>query len=166
MVWTERSGVVPVRLEGVLHARGLIPVRVDSPHAALAELCLAQRAGSKAVLIVCGVREVARLVAAVERFAPGAVVWVYEEGANPPLRPLVLTPKAPVPTDARTPPARPENGRPGARFPALVRENGLKHPPGPVDAVRREPPKSARDVLDDDELEMLLAGEKAMEDPR
>lgn len=153
-----------MRLERVLHARGLVPVRAESPHAALAELCLAQRAGSKAALIVCGVREVARLVAAVERFAPGAVVWVYEDGANPPLRPLVLTLKAPAPQD--TPPARPTTAKKDPRFPALVRENGLKHAPGPVDAVRQGPPKSARDVLDDDELEMLLAGEKAMEDPR
>ncbi len=46
----------------------------------------------------------------------------------------------------------------------LVRENGLKPDRGPADPTRRERAVSARDILDDAELEMLLAGERPMEE--
>lgn len=182
VVWTEASGVVASALTRVLRARGMEPVAAGSAHAALAELCLAQRAGVRSALIVSGVREVARVVSAVERFAPGAVVWIYEEGANPPLRPLVLSHRGSE-ASAAAPGGGGASDRP-AKAPApkavedpkrndplmrLVRENGLKRADSAADSsgqesIGRAPSVSSRDILNDAELEMLLSGEKAMED--
>lgn len=188
MVWTEPGGAIPPDLARVLDKRGLPPVHAGSPHAALAELCLAERAGVRVALIVCDVPDPARLLAAAERFAPAAVVWNFQPGANPPLRPFVLpadrprperaspqngVPAEPGPTPAKAAesPARPAEsppdrapGREGAPAIRLVRENGLKPDSPQADAIRKERPVSARDILDDAELEMLLAGERAMED--
>ena len=154
-------------LEAVLVRRGLSPLVVRSGHAALAELCVAQGAGERAALILCGVEGSERVLAAVERFAPRSVVWVYDEGANPPLRPVVEKKKT-VPAEAPSVPARdvPAASTRNGVEPLLriVRENGLKPDKGPVDAPERARAVSARDILDDAELEMLLAGERPRED--
>ncbi len=187
VVWTVGSGPVPPVLERVLVRRGLTPVAVGSGYAALAELCLAERAGVRSVLILCGTGEVQRVLGAVERFAPSSVVWVFEPGANPPLRALVekrderrpaVSGQAPgadsgvgsagAPAAGRedTPPGR-GPGAPGKTMDPLmrlVRENGVKSPPRAADRVPREAAVSARDILDDAELEMLLAGERPMEE--
>lgn len=158
---------MPPVLEAVLVRRGLAPLGVGSGHAALAELCVAQRAGERAALILCGVEGSERVLAAAERFAPRSVVWVYDEGANPPLHPVVERKKT-VPVESPSVPARdvpavpPRNGvDPLLR---IVRENGLKPDRGPADAPERARAVSARDILDDAELEMLLAGERPRED--
>ena len=185
MVWTEPGGAIPPELSRVLAARGLPPAHADSPHAALSELCLAERAGVRVALIVSDVSDTARLIAAAERFAPSAVVWIFQPGANPPLRPFVLPDEPDRPARAPAAPSRAAGKpRPGvepkpqpAESPAdrtprngstppirLVRENGLKPDSPQADAIRKDRPVSARDILDDAELEMLLAGERAMED--
>ncbi|MCC5822196.1 MAG: hypothetical protein LAT64_13975 [Phycisphaerales bacterium] len=172
VVWTDPSADLPDALARVLLARGLDPVHTRSPHNALAEVCLAEHAGRRAVLILADAPDPERVLAAAERFAPGAVVWIYQPGANPPLRPIVqITGPASVRTaqadrdesrnghheEPKSPPPPPEPMRP-------VRETTLKPVPAPADPIRTDRPLSARDILDDDELEMLLAGEKAMED--
>lgn len=201
VVWTDASARIAPSLARVLSSRGLEPTHAASAHTALAELCLDQRAGRRPVLILDGVHDPARLLAGVERFAPDAVVWIFEPGANPPLRPVVL-PNArqakPVerskveikPTQKPTPkPAAPAAVCNGTHTPAqappplrLARDPGptvTAHdpapetrpappptPPAPPPPAARREPISARDVLDDAELEMLLAGERAMEDKR
>ncbi len=171
VVWVGQPGAdaVPSALERVLLSRGLVPVAVGSGHAALAELCVAQRAGLRSALILCGVGDADRVLTGVERFTPLAVVWVYEEGANPPLRPVVVqraeaSPKAGEP--AKIAPGRPAYAPLNRAEPLmrLVRENGLKPDRPLVDSNRRERAISARDILDDAELEMLLAGERPMEE--
>jgi hypothetical protein len=171
VVWVDGPGGVPSALERVLVSRGMEPVRVGSGHGALAELCVAERAGSRSALILCGVGEADRVLGAVERFAPSAVVWVFEAGANPPLRALVVQA---VKKEEKAEPARGAaertNGAAGASgvetdpLMRLVRENGLKNDRPAADPVRRERAVSARDILDDAELEMLLAGERPMEE--
>lgn len=168
VVWAAGPGGVPSALEGVLVKRGLTPVGVRSGYGALAELCLAERAGVRSALILCGVGEADRVLAAVERFAPSAVVWVFEAGANPPLRAIVVKKEEKaVPAKAAAPRT---NGAAGASrgetdpLMRLVRENGLKNGRPPADRVVRERAVSARDILDDAELEMLLAGERPMEE--
>lgn len=163
VVWTAAGRPVPPSLAGALGARGVSIVHAGNAHTAMAELCLAQRAGERAGLILCGPVDAGRVLDAAERFAPRAVVWVYEEGANPPLRPLVQRAR-PEPEPAPQAPAPgPVAGRNGAGVLRLVREAGLKASNGRADASEAV---TARDVLDDAELEMLLAGERAMEDPR
>lgn len=167
VVWVGGPGGVASALEAVLVRRGLSPLVVRSGHLALAELCVAQGAGERAALILCGVEGSERVLAAVERFAPLAVVWVYDEGANPPLRPVVEKKKT-VPAEAPSVPARDvpaASARKGVDpLLRIVRENGLKPDRGPADAPERARAVSARDILDDAELEMLLAGERPRED--
>lgn len=170
VVWVDGPGGVPSALEAVLVKRGLTPVRVGSGHGALAELCLAERAGVRSALILCGVGEADRVLAGVERFAPSAVVWVFEAGANPPLRALVVRkeekverPKVSVPGETGAAMGTRNGVDPLMR---LVRENGLKMDRPAADPIRRERAVSARDILDDAELEMLLAGERPMEEHR
>lgn len=196
MVWTDPGGAIAPKLVEVLSARGLPPVHANSTHAALAELCLAERAGVRAALILSTPADASRLLAAVERFAPSAVVWTFQSGANPPLRPFVLRPKAAGPAPARTAPVAPPeppaeaqpivadvkpmprpatnghaaNGHPVGPVPVepirLVRENGLSPDTPAPEPARKNRPVSSRDVLNDAELEMLLAGERATEDDR
>lgn len=181
MVWTDPGVAIPPELIRVLDARGLPPIHADSPHTALSELCLAERVGVRVALIISGPADPARLVAAAERFAPSGVIWIFQPGANPPLRPFVLSVRA-RPAAARPAPvqqtARPvETAAKSGDLPAdrtprngsaspirLVRENGLKPDSPQADPIRKDRPISARDILDDAELEMLLAGERAMED--
>lgn len=205
VVWTDASARIAPSLARVLSSRGLEPTHAASAHTALAELCLDQRAGRRPVLILDSVPDAARLLAAVERFAPDAVVWIFEPGANPPLRPVVLSnarqaqaserskveikPTArPTPRPTRKPAAS-ADARNGTHTPAhtppplrLARDPEPTTPahapavppaseqppvaPAPPPAAARREPISARDVLDDAELEMLLAGERAMEDKR
>lgn len=165
VVWTEPGAPLPPDLDRVLRKRGMPPAHAPSPHLALAEVCLAQRSGLRSALILAGVGDPARVLAAVERFAPLAVVWTFEAGANPPLRPFV-PPNAPNGRERDTPPPALVEGerRP---TPAPVPRTELKLGVPPPDPGKGKAPSrtiSARDVLDDDELEMLLAGEKAMED--
>lgn len=167
---------MPSALEAVLVKRGLTPVRVGSGHGALAELCMAERAGVRSALILCGVGEADRVLAGVERFAPSAVVWVFDAGANPPLRALVVRKeekvgpaKSPERTNGTA--GSPVGGSGASRgntdpLMRLVRENGLKNGVPAADRVVRERAVSARDILDDAELEMLLAGERPMEEHR
>lgn len=171
VVWTEPSADLPDALARVLRVRGLDPVHTRSPHQALAELCLAEHTGRRAVLILSDAPDPERVLAAAERFAPGAVVWIYQPGANPPLRPIVQMAEPPPPSGPQPPPDRAETRNGWHEEPKAppepmrpVRETTLKPVPAPADPIRTDRPLSARDILDDDELEMLLAGEKAMED--
>lgn len=194
VVWSPPGEGTPAALSRVLEKRGLGLVPTDSPCRALAELCLAERGGDRVALIVTGDLEAGRMRQAVERFAPKAVVWVFQPCANPPLRPIVVERKTRATTTVAEVRAailadRAENGvarRPGAEVaakpagkPAMqigrdVPEDRpapeLKLAPG-IDAPGAEPPRatptkkvSARDVLDDAELEMLLAGERGTGD--
>lgn len=178
VVWTPAGTSVPTDLAGVLERRGLQPVHAPSPHLALAEICRSERAKVRSALILVGIEDPARVLAAVERFAPSAVVWLFAPGANPPLRPVVssLRPQisakardqqSPVPAETLEAALTPRNG--AVQTNGAKPDNGLKLVTPPADPIRQGPPVvsrtvSARDILDDAELEMLLAGEKAMED--
>jgi len=207
VVWTPPGDAMPAPLDSVLQRRGIDPMHCDAPCPVIAELCLAERdaddaddsgpSGPRSVLILAGVRDPGRMLSAIERFAPSAQVWIYEPGANPPLRAFVVRPMpAAVNQDQTDAPAisSPQGGthtdgakeahpiRVGDSRPASATE--LKLAPRPADQVigdappprageesspaEQEPPSrprrvSARDVLEDAELEMLLAGEGGTE---
>jgi len=202
VVWTGPGVRMPHELLRVLTDRGLAPVQADSGFAALAELCVAERAGDadrtgpRSLLVLAGVEDPERVLAAIERFAPSARVWVYEPGASPPLRAHAVPgvparPKNPGLTRADVDAAM-RKPRAGAKLVRDVESDAAHRPsavaelklapapdPGPTTGHGRrdtveEPkpngtppqPVSARDVLDDAELEMLLSGERPGEDQR
>ncbi len=188
VVWTPPDAPLPDALVRVLSKRGLAPDHARSAYEALAALVAAQRAGSRSAVVLAGVQDTARLLAAAERFAPDAIVWIFDEAANPPLFPLVSKktraqdkpPAAPdeprvedTPATITEPkPAPPSRSPPGR---VVTRPTELKIAPQPADPSngaaqvigRENRPQtiSARDVLEDAELEALLAGETAS-DPR
>lgn len=102
MLWHVRGRRPPVELLGALARRGLVVRAVQSSYAALAELCLAHATSRTAILLLVEPETLAEPQAALEaarRYTPGAVLWVYEAGANKPLRELVeermIAPPAP-----------------------------------------------------------------------
>lgn len=156
----------------MLRKRGVEPTHTTGPHAALAELCLAQRAGLKSALVLSGVEGADRLLSAAERFAPDAVVWIYDPGANPPLRPFVGSQGVHAPTVLPATVNQPVQGdrppRPSAPELKLARPSSDHADSAPVSGSGVSPaprprPVSAMDVLDDAELAMLLAGERGSE---
>lgn len=98
VVWTAPGAAVPADLGRVLRARGLSPKHAESGFTAFAEVCVAERSGDadergvRSLLILAGVEDEHRVLAGLERFAPSARVWVFEPGANPPLRANVVSP--------------------------------------------------------------------------
>ncbi|RMH29522.1 MAG: hypothetical protein D6692_04170 [Planctomycetota bacterium] len=182
VVWTPPDAPIPQALDRVLTKRGLRPDHARSAYETLAALVAAQRAGTRSAVILAGVHDTARLLTAVERFAPDAVVWIFDEAANPPLFPLVSSsepskettagpalqahpiaePKPHPPAASKSPPGR-----------VVTRPTTLKIAPQSADPTngvsrvigRENRPQtiSARDVLEDAELEALLAGETASE---
>ncbi len=78
-----------------------------------------------------------------ERFAPGALIWVYDESANPPLRAFV--------EQRQTKPAPRSANPPAAPTPKRVGPPKLK-----LSGSERDEPVTSADILDQDELDALL----------
>jgi len=99
-VW-HRCGVESsAALLKALASRGLGGLRgvetSGSGHEVLAMGCREQQKGAGGLVVVLdgggqGLDQQDRVVEGIERFCPSALVWVYEEGANPPLRGFVGT---------------------------------------------------------------------------
>ncbi|GJM19048.1 MAG: hypothetical protein DHS20C14_12610 [Phycisphaeraceae bacterium] len=138
-----------------LGRHGLTPRVVSSPHAALAELC--RRGRERRVLLIADADSVAparRVMRAAERYAPGAAWWIYEPGANPPLRAFVdqaeESPRDDIDPFAPAEPASRAAGSPMLRL--IAADEPLPPIPEGDDA---EP--TTEHLLSNDELTMLLA---------
>lgn len=170
------------RLCVVLHARGIGAdpslvralsrrnmhvVACDDAHESFARVCNDAQGGHSSILVLDGddPRSLGeRLIDAMERFAPRAVCWEHTPGANPPIRPVVGTLGSAIDRAIEPQEREPEKADPE---PDLV---------GPAPALRLAPapeqaPKptsgghvSAKDVLNADELDALLAGEMPNKD--
>lgn len=137
-----------------LDRHGLQARAVSSAHGAMAELCRPVHPKPKRVVLIAddGARvAAARVMQASKRFAPGTACWIYQPGANPPLRSHVEG-EASEPAFDPTPPERTPTGSPMLRLiaadePMPAASNGLGEDEVPT----------AERLLSTDELTMLLA---------
>ncbi len=153
VVWHQSGAQSAASLVRALSSRGLRVETSGSAHEVLAIGCAEQQRadeGRGGVIVVLdgGGRELdeqSRVLSAMERFCPLARVWVYEEGANPPLRGFVDKTKK-VATSGPEREARVSEKTESASRPAL-RIAGSN---GSGSTLK------ASDVLDQDELAALL----------
>ncbi len=150
VIWHRAGAKAPAALVRALSSRGLRVETSGSAHEVLAIGCAQQQRADGGVIVVLDgggseLDEQSRVLGAMERFCPLARVWVYEEGANPPLRGFVdmdkdvAEPKAAAEVQQRVETQKSE--RPSLRI------SGRN---GSGSALK------ASDVLDKDELAALL----------
>jgi len=165
VVWHPAGVGAPDALMMALVSRQLRVETSGSGHEVLAMGCVEQQRGGAGLIVVLDGRggelaEQSRVLEAMERFCPSALVWVYEDGANPPLRGFVEKSKAAgvavqKPAHKLVQNASAETARPKLR---LSGTGGLGTN-GSGQVIK------ASDVLDGDELSALLGkddvGEKA-----
>ena len=152
-MWHHRGVESPGALLRALSSRGLGSERgvetSGSGHEVLAIGCREQQKGRGLIVVLDGggaeLREQGRVIEGMERFCPSALVWVYEEGANPPLRGFVEKHESVIPDPAGSVSPK-EVGR-KAEQPPVLRLAGTN---GSSNVLR------ASDVLDQDELRALL----------
>ncbi len=91
VLWHGPGVAPPVRLTTALAQRGIKVTAVQSPYAALAELCRAGRGSSPAIVILHPetLPDAGALWEAKLRYAPGARCWMYGPAAKPTLRAIV-----------------------------------------------------------------------------
>lgn len=100
VVW-HRGSAIGRPLRNALESRGIVVETSRSGHEVLAMGCAAQQrienhtdGGGRGLIVVldgggADLMDQDRVLEAMERFSPSVLVWVYEEGANPPMRGLV-----------------------------------------------------------------------------
>ncbi|MEQ9207807.1 MAG: hypothetical protein RLN78_10605 [Phycisphaerales bacterium] len=93
-MWHPVGVGAPGALVDALISRQLRVETSGSGHEVLAMGCVEQQRGGAGLIVVLDGRggelaEQSRVLEAMERFCPSALVWVYEVGANPPLRGFV-----------------------------------------------------------------------------
>jgi hypothetical protein len=171
IVWHPADRAPAPGLISALRNKGMTIIGADDAHTAFAA---AQRVAksAKRTIIVLDTRDelqdAQRLIASIERFTPTVLCWAHEPGANPPLVPLVQPRKTPKP--APSVPQVTSTKKPAAPLRLVGHDDTepteestpkavspMSTPPAPSPTPRA--PISARDVLDADELDALLAGE-------
>lgn len=169
IVWHPADRAPAQNLINALQNKGMTLIDADDAHTAFAA---AQRVSrdAKRVVIVLDTRDelhdVDRLINALERFTPRVCCWAHEPGANPPLIPLVQPVASPPPardtahTDHAPAPLRlvgqTSEDEPADEPPVASSARTLQPTPASTATAK---PVTARDVLDADELDALLAGE-------
>lgn len=159
-----------------LRNKGMTLIDADNPHTAFASVRAAARVARRTILVLDTgetLSDTERVLSALERFAPGVICWAHTPGANPPLVPLVQTRTGIRPTPPRS------AGRPSAPLrlvgrsatadstaPGPEQQRSEPDPVKPSPAANPTQPLNARDVLDADELDALLAGEINPRQPR
>ncbi len=159
-------------LESRLRQRGIGVAHAGSPYAALAELCAAGGSHGTAVSLVmvdpATLGRAAQVVRAAARYAPAAVVWAFEAGPRPELRPV---------TEADLAAWGGVDDAPESDIPVWPYRNGLARPPAlrltdhpPSEVAPAAPPPDSgaagekrgesRHILTQEELAMLLAEEE------
>lgn len=157
ILWHPPAQAPSASLIRALSSRGLCVMPTASPHTALAGACRCAKTAERVVLVLDSRDELSqleRVCSAIDRFAPSVICWVHHPGANPPMVPLVrhAEPRAQTPAPSVQCVQRP------------LRLVGEPQVPGeedqkPKQSAIKTTSISARDVLDADELDALLAGE-------
>ena len=158
ILWHASTDSPSASLIRVLARRGFSVIETTSGHTAFAAACRCLESARRVVLVLDGreqLHQVDRVLDAIERFAPSLICWEHRSGANPPMVPIVRNRSVieESPTSPSTTTNRP-SGQRGQRSLRLVGKEDL----GASDAPKHGP-INARDVLDADELDALLAGE-------
>jgi len=176
VVWRAASAPIPSELLKALERRSIRPRVVTRGLAALAEVCVLRRASEDdrpgLLMLVSpeSLPEVWRVIGAVERYGGETRVWMFEPGANPPLRKVVeqdVERWKPAPAHERGPGPEPKLAVGDSAGPALrlgpssdeagpVGVGGDEEMEGREDAL--ELPGGPGSVLTDEELSMLLEG--------
>lgn len=172
IVWHPADQAPAPALLRALANKGLTLIDAHDPHTAFAAACSAAQTARRTILVLemsDQLSDIDRVCSALERFAPSVLCWAHHPSANPPLVPLVQT-KASAPQRSELKAAS-QARKPAAplRLVGQREENPATPLDTPVDEVKAEQtiakqtqraaPTSARDVLDADELDALLAGE-------
>jgi len=180
IVWHPVDRAPAPSLLKALNNKGMTIVDAEDAHTAFAAAQRASKSAKRTVIVLDTrdeLHDVDRMIASIERFMPQVLCWAHEPGANPPLIPLVqprktreLTPstssgscsgKAPTPLrlvghdDHELKPELKPKPKPEPKPESTVQSTPTPNPPPTKPAA----PLSARDVLDADELNALLAGE-------
>lgn len=171
IVWHPHAQRPSGELLRALSNKGMTLIDADDPHIAFAAACRVARSAKRTILVLearDALHDVERICSALERFAPGVLVWAHEPGANPPLVPLVQ-PRAGKAKRAEPVDRQPRTASAPLRLVGQTEgqneqsSEARSQQAGSVEVreapVKRTAPISARDVLDADELDALLAGE-------
>jgi hypothetical protein len=173
IVWHPSHRAPSRTLLRALGNKGLTIIAADDVHAAIASAQRASRSADRTIVVLDTLPElhdVDRLVSSIERFLPRALCWSHEPGANPPLVPLVQpkkrTPTPSMPATHHKPaPLKlvgqdPEPDVGPGRMPSNDQGTQPHADPTPMSqSPKPAPTLSARDVLDAEELDALLASE-------
>jgi len=164
ILWHPPAQAPSASLIRALSSRGLCVMPTASPHTALAGACRCAKTAERVVLVLDSRDELSqleRVCSAIDRFAPSVICWVHHPGANPPMVPLVRLGGARNERDAHSPTHQSTEQSP-QQSPIQSTKPPLRlvgEPQGARTPPPKSPPLSARDVLDADELDALLAGE-------
>lgn len=165
IIWHPSSRPPTPALLRALRNKGMALIDAPDAHTAFAATARVARTARRTVLVLDTrdeLHDVDRVVSAIQRFQPQVLCWAHTPGANPPLVPLVQarsgSPKAEPVLATNHPPA------PLRLVGQQERTESQKQTPEPTPlkppaAVKQGQPLNARDVLDADELNALLAGE-------
>ena len=139
----------PRRLLDALAARAMPAQSTPSAHQTLAALCRARHEQRHPVVLFDRTDAPPRLRQAINRYAPGTLLWTYDPGANPPVQAFVEPEPAPKrePEPQTEPEPRPQRHAPPATGDAAPRLRLTDDP-------RRD--ATAGDILDPEELDALL----------
>lgn len=188
ILWCPKGESPSDALLGALTNKGFKITLAQDAHAVFAAACACHGVAQRVVIVLdqrSRLRAVDRVLLSLERFAPTVICWAHQPGANPPMVPVVSPSRAkPVSRIEREAPTKRTAAKSGDRPAAPLRLVGQEEPreplpdpkpgagapggapgeaklaPGSVQVKLPPPgPLTARDVLDADELDALLAGE-------
>ncbi|MEZ6165445.1 MAG: hypothetical protein R3B67_13540 [Phycisphaerales bacterium] len=159
VVWHPSDRAPAPELLRALNNKGMTLIDADDPHLAFSAACKVANTARRVVLVLDGrdsLPNVDAIIGALPRFSPRVLCWAHVPGANPPLVPLVqpvklASPEPSVPTYPAKSPSAPAAKSDESK----LRLVGDAAPAAP----KLRQAMSARDVLDADELDALLAGE-------
>jgi len=147
-----------------LSKRGFSVMPTTSGHTALAVGSRCAKSAKRVVLVLDGqeLPQLDRVLDALDRFVPSLICWQHRPGANPPMVPIVRNKAA---TQGTPKEGAPKEGTPNKPSTTTMRSAGqtplrlVGKNDGNPSAGGKSGSINARDVLDADELEALLAGE-------
>ncbi|MDF1810274.1 MAG: hypothetical protein P1U42_11325 [Phycisphaerales bacterium] len=162
VLWHPASVSPSSALLKVMGKRGFQIAPVSSQHLAFAGVCHFVKSSNRVVLVVENRSEldgVTRLMDALDRFAPSVICWEHDSDANPPMKPLVRSEEKVVNPSQEL---ELSNDSVLTESDSVVSDSKLRlvgEEPAKPSVQGNKEPISARDVLDADELDALLASE-------